>query len=218
MSETRNRHGQLVGGSVVTCPRCGGVGWEHAACAEDPPEWRCRLCEGPGLIHLPLSPCYVAELREDDEDSMGLIAYHPDCNCDGCESTRAHTAFARVFHGQDTLKPRRILVCGGRDFKPERRHEAALMLALAPGSTLIHGAARGCDLWAMGVAAKLGDVAIEAYPASWRTHGRSAGPIRNRRMLHEGRPDLVLAFPGGRGTAHMVEIARRDGIPVQEVA
>jgi hypothetical protein len=33
-------------------------------------------------------------------------------------------------------------------------------------------------------------------------------------MLREGRPDLVAAFPGGRGTAHMVRIAREAGVEV----
>jgi ABC-type branched-subunit amino acid transport system substrate-binding protein len=30
-------------------------------------------------------------------------------------------------------------------------------------------------------------------------------------------PDMVLAFPGGPGTAHMVEIARTAGIRVEQV-
>jgi hypothetical protein len=39
--------------------------------------------------------------------------------------------------------------------------------------------------------------------------GRAAGPRRNQRMLEDFRPDLVVAFPGGRGTAYMV---RRAGL------
>ena len=41
--------------------------------------------------------------------------------------------------------------------------------------------------------------------------------IRNRRMLEEGRPDLVIAFPGGKGTANMVRIALQAGIQVREI-
>ena len=37
-------------------------------------------------------------------------------------------------------------------------------------------------------------------------------------MLDEGKPDLVVAFPGGRGTAHMTRIARGAGIEVIEVS
>jgi hypothetical protein len=40
--------------------------------------------------------------------------------------------------------------------------------------------------------------------------GRAArGAIRNERMLREGRPDLVIAFPSGRGTSHTCGQAER---------
>lgn len=54
------------------------------------------------------------------------------------------------------------------------------------------------------------------YPALWGTYGRSAGPIRNREMLEETRPDLVVAFPGHRGTADMKEQAKRRNVKVVE--
>jgi hypothetical protein len=37
-------------------------------------------------------------------------------------------------------------------------------------------------------------------------------------MLREGKPDLVIAFPGGRGTAHMTRIALEAGLKVIEIA
>lgn len=55
------------------------------------------------------------------------------------------------------------------------------------------------------------------YLADWKTHGLNAGPIRNKQMLDEGKPDLVLAFPGGRGTANMVTQARKAGVRVVDV-
>ena len=48
------------------------------------------------------------------------------------------------------------------------------------------------------------------------TPGRSAGPIRNQAMLDEGRPDLVVAFPGHHGTADIVRRARAAGIKVRQ--
>jgi hypothetical protein len=48
--------------------------------------------------------------------------------------------------------------------------------------------------------------------------GRDAGRVRNERMLVEGRPELVIAFRGGRRTEHMVRIARHAGIEVIETA
>jgi predicted Rossmann-fold nucleotide-binding protein len=41
--------------------------------------------------------------------------------------------------------------------------------------------------------------------------------VRNRQMLTEGRPDLVVAFPGGKGTANMVALARKAGVEIVEV-
>jgi Lhr-like helicase len=37
-------------------------------------------------------------------------------------------------------------------------------------------------------------------------------------MIDEGKPDLVIAFPGGRGTADMVGRARKAGIRVVEIS
>jgi len=50
--------------------------------------------------------------------------------------------------------------------------------------------------------------------ADWETHGRAAGPIRNEKML-TWKPDLVVAFPGGVGTADLVRRAEAAGVPVQ---
>ena len=36
-------------------------------------------------------------------------------------------------------------------------------------------------------------------------------------MLDEGKPDLVVAFPGGKGTADMTRRAREAGIEAIEV-
>jgi hypothetical protein len=42
--------------------------------------------------------------------------------------------------------------------------------------------------------------------------------MRNQQMLDEGRPTLVVAFPGGRGTADMMRRARVAGIEVIEIS
>lgn len=113
----------------------------------------------------------------------------------------------------------KVLVCGGRDFNDAARVHFVLdhYHAEATGFTLvIHGAARGADSLA-GQWAILRDVAQRAFPADWNRHGRSAGHKRNAQMLVEGKPDLVIAFPGGRGTADMIRQARAAGVWVVEV-
>ena len=54
-------------------------------------------------------------------------------------------------------------------------------------------------------------------PAKWKLHGKAAGPIRNQLMLVEHKPDMVLAFPGGKGTANMIKIARWNGVPIVDL-
>jgi hypothetical protein len=109
----------------------------------------------------------------------------------------------------------RILVCGGREFADRERLKTVLD-SLGPVSCVIHGSARGADALAHEWAFDRG-VLVTPFPADWRRHGRGAGPIRNGLMLSEGKPDLVVAFPGGKGTADMVRRAQRAGLPVMEV-
>lgn len=113
----------------------------------------------------------------------------------------------------------RVLVCGGRNYDDHERIGSVLgkLHDEAGIDVLIEGAANGADklayLWA-----KAYRVPIETYEADWENQGSFAGPMRNTRMLNEGKPDLVIAFPGGRGTADMVKKARKAGVEVIEIA
>lgn len=110
----------------------------------------------------------------------------------------------------------RVLVCGGRGFGG-RSDEGELfrnaMAAYRDAALVIEGGAAGADNLARGWASIWG-IPCWTFKADWRDHGRAAGPIRNQRMIDEGRPDLVIAFPGGRGTADMVRRARAAGVTV----
>lgn len=55
-----------------------------------------------------------------------------------------------------------------------------------------------------------------ACEALWAYHGHSAGFRRNGAMLRLA-PDIVVAFPGGNGTADMVHRAQSLDIPVISV-
>lgn len=109
----------------------------------------------------------------------------------------------------------RVLACGGRDFVMTDRYAAAFheIVGRAGASILIHGGARGADTEA-GKLARGRGMQVIVFMAQWERDGKAAGPIRNQRMLNEGKPDLVVAFPGGRGTADMVRRAESAGIPV----
>lgn len=111
----------------------------------------------------------------------------------------------------------RVLVCGGRDFDNVAfvRSRLDALHAQQPITHLIHGGARGVDTIA-GDWSKTKSIERYVCLADWNKHGKAAGPIRNARML-EWKPDLVVAFPGGRGTANMIEQAERAGVPVKRI-
>lgn len=111
----------------------------------------------------------------------------------------------------------RLLVCGGRNFNDFEWMNEVLVWFTGSNAVevIIHGAARGADSLAAEWAS-LANVPTKAYPADWKAHGKAAGPIRNRLMLEDGKPDYVIAFPGGSGTANMVKQAREAGLQVME--
>lgn len=113
----------------------------------------------------------------------------------------------------------RVLVCGGREYGDRSRVFSVLdkYHAEVGVDLLIDGAARGADQIAHEWAVAVG-VPTERYPADWNAHGSFAGPMRNRVMLKEGRPDLVIAFPGGVGTRDMVRKARKADVEVVEIS
>jgi hypothetical protein len=112
----------------------------------------------------------------------------------------------------------RVLVCGGRDFLDQRAvYDALDRLHERRGIDLvIEGGALGADRLARSWAGARG-VPGKSYLAQWGAHGKGAGPRRNQRMLDDGKPDVVIAFPGGTGTADMVARARKAGLVVWEL-
>ena len=125
------------------------------------------------------------------------------------------------------IAPSRSLVIaagGGRDLAWPQQRVAAELLARSGGRLVhlvLHGGARGADAAIGRAAQQLGWSAL-VMPAQWQLHGRAAGPIRNRALLEQAvaravahsSPScltsvLVVAFPGGAGTASLVQQAKR---------
>ena len=124
-----------------------------------------------------------------------------------------------------------IVAGGGRDLTWPSELIATHLLRASRGrivQALLHGAARGADQAIAAAADQLGWPQI-ACPAAWQQHGRAAGPIRNRQMLHQaidqatalplGAGLLVITFPGSRGTASLLDqarrLSRRSAIPIE---
>jgi hypothetical protein len=116
------------------------------------------------------------------------------------------------------VRKMKVLVCGGRDYADRENLETqmdALCLAY-PITKIVHGGARGADTLA-GEWAKKRKLKVFYYQANWELYGKSAGRIRNLLMLEKEHPTLVVAFPGGPGTRHMIKSARKKGVEVLEM-
>ena len=124
----------------------------------------------------------------------------------------------------------RLLVCGGREFDDWKLLSDSIWSVLESHDmvhqgvfetkevelVIIQGGAKGADFLAR-VWAKLWGIKMIEYPADWNKYKGGAGPIRNKQMLVEGKPDLVIAFRGGNGTANMIKQAKGAGVPVEIV-
>lgn len=80
---------------------------------------------------------------------------------------------------------------------------------------IISGMAKGADSIAAGWAVS-NDVTLERYFPDWDNYGKAAGIIRNKEMLENGEPDLIMAFPGGIGTTNMIKIGRACNVEIKE--
>jgi hypothetical protein len=109
----------------------------------------------------------------------------------------------------------RLLVCGGRGYADRDAVFAVLDRVHAERGIrgIIEGGGTGADTLAREWAKERG-VRCVTVPADW-TFGRRAGPMRNAVMVAM-KPDGVVAFPGGRGTADCCAQARAAGITVWE--
>lgn len=117
------------------------------------------------------------------------------------------------------LAPITAAVTGGRDFDGR-----AILFGVLDAihqvrgiELLLHGDQRGADtladLWA-----DVRGVPRLPYPPNWDSWGRAAGPIRNREMLSIPGINVLVAFPGNRGTQNAVQIADELGIPTLTIS
>ena len=118
----------------------------------------------------------------------------------------------------------KVLVTGSREFTDRQMVFDKLNAQTNVGSgksslVVIHGAASGADQLASAWCSTRRSVYEIAVPAKWDVHAKLAGPLRNTVMLSLN-PDVVLAFyqegAANRGTSHMVMLAKKAGIPVNE--
>lgn len=106
----------------------------------------------------------------------------------------------------------KIVVTGGRHYSDSGMVNDVLD-ALNPTDVYV-GDATGADELARDWADSRGKN-LNIFVADWNTHGKAAGPIRNKDMLEYAWEEcadqedhlIVVAFPGGDGTANCVKQA-----------
>ena len=119
----------------------------------------------------------------------------------------------------------RLVVFGGRDLDPMQvfdwlKINAARQILKTIDckgkriTHVIHGYARGADYGGMMYGRDWLSAEILGFKANWFADGKAAGPLRNQRMIDEGKPDVAIAFPGGRGTADMTRRCEAAKIPI----
>lgn len=108
----------------------------------------------------------------------------------------------------------KAIVCGGRDYL--NKIFIFKELDKLNVTCIVTGGATGADQIAEDYAIYK-NIKLIVHRAKWSEHGKAAGPIRNKKMLTEENPDIVIAFPGGRGTADMISQAKNFGVKVLEI-
>jgi hypothetical protein len=116
----------------------------------------------------------------------------------------------------------KVVVTGSRGWYHDgyRKIIRKRLCGLPTGSIVINGGCRGVDKLAEVEARKLGFSTV-TVKAKWSKFGPAAGMIRNRQMLEEFQPDLVLAFhhdlENSAGTKNCVDEAIARGIAVERI-
>lgn len=115
----------------------------------------------------------------------------------------------------------KVLVTGGREYQDidtvfDTLDRVLIEYRLQPKDlTIVHGGACGADALADRWA-RINGAKVCYHLPDYERYGRSAPLHRNTKMI-EQHPDLVIAFPGGRGTADMIVKAGQAGVPIWNI-
>jgi len=115
------------------------------------------------------------------------------------------------------VREHRVIIAGSRDFSNYSLLACKMDLFTVGWDKetikVVSGAARGADTlgerWA-----EEHDIPIKRFRAKWDEYGRSAGYRRNDQMANYTTHLVAFHVDESRGTAHMIESARKAGLEV----
>lgn len=103
----------------------------------------------------------------------------------------------------------KIAFTGGRDYKD--RKMVQFVVDLLKAADVCSFAVGDCPTGLDRVVREIIPAThVDVHHASWTLYGKAAGPIRNRTML-EDDVDVLVVFPGGKGTANCAMQAKEMG-------
>lgn len=110
----------------------------------------------------------------------------------------------------------KVIIAGGRDFNDYEllKNKCNFYLQNFVGDIeIVSGTANGADKLGEKYADEKG-YQIKRFPADWENNKRMAGIIRNLEMAEYA--NFLIAFHDGfsRGTSHMIEAAKENGLKV----
>lgn len=116
----------------------------------------------------------------------------------------------------------RLVICGTRDVAESDEAAEAVILTMEirlwmKPTEIVSGCARGGDAVGEMVAKRLGVKVVRFWP-DWRTQGKSAGFIRNQKMVKYADACLAIWDGHSRGTKHTIDIAKQKPIPVAVIS
>jgi hypothetical protein len=114
----------------------------------------------------------------------------------------------------------KLIIAGGRDIKVSKEFIKEVLrhnhLYFGRNNEIVSGCANGIDLCGEEYANHW-NIDVKRFPADWETHGKAAGPIRNKQMA-EYADALLLIWDGeSHGSANMKKEMLKLGKPVYEV-
>lgn len=118
-----------------------------------------------------------------------------------------------------------VLVVGGRDYLDRRRIAEALAEFDDAGAVLMSPGGSGAEAIAEGFWRHTVERPVVIASTPWARVGRPAGQMTTSTILKGNilsphaaiTPEVVIVFPGGKGSTFAVQEARRHGIEVRKV-
>lgn len=117
------------------------------------------------------------------------------------------------------MKPCRVIIAGSRDC-PEHCDKllgriSDILSNLTPENTeIVSGTARGADRLGENFA-KINSYDLKLFPANWNSLGKKAGMIRNKQMAEYSSHLIALWDGKSKGTAHMINLAKEEGLEIR---